>query len=133
LIQKIDHIGIAVTSIKEALPYYRDILGLEYTDTQEVAGQKVRVAFLKIGESRIELLEPTGPDSPLAKFLEARGAGLHHIAVKVSDIQASLSDHKKAGLKLIDDEPRMGAHNMKIAFVHPNATSGVLLELCQRP
>ncbi len=129
--KKVDHIGIAVTSIKDALSYYRDILGLEYAGTEEVVEQKVRVAFLKIGESRIELLEPTTPDSPIAKFLETRGAGLHHVAVKVSDIQASLSDHKKAGSKLIDNEPRVGAHNMKIAFVHPKATSGVLLELCQ--
>jgi methylmalonyl-CoA/ethylmalonyl-CoA epimerase len=128
---KVDHIGIAVTSIKDALSYYKDILGLEYAGTEEVVEQKVRVAFLKIGESRIELLEPTTPDSPIAKFLETRGAGLHHVAVKVSDIQASLSDHKKAGSKLIDNEPRVGAHNMKIAFVHPKATSGVLLELCQ--
>jgi methylmalonyl-CoA/ethylmalonyl-CoA epimerase len=131
--KKIDHIGIAVTSIKEALPYYRDVLGLEYTGSEEVAEQKVRVAFLKIGESRFELLEPTSPDSPIAKFLETRGSGIHHIGVRVSDIQASLSDHKKAGSKLIDNEPRVGAHKMRIAFVHPKSTSGVLLELCQVP
>jgi methylmalonyl-CoA/ethylmalonyl-CoA epimerase len=131
--KKIDHVGIAVTSIKEALPYYRDVLGLEYTGSEEVAEQKVRVAFLKIGESRFELLEPTSPDSTIAKFLETRGPGIHHIGVKVSDIQASLSDHKKAGSKLIDNEPRVGAHKMKIAFVHPKSTFGVLLELCQEP
>ena len=131
--KKVDHIGIAVPSIKEALPYYKDILGLEYTGTEEVAEQKVRVAFLKIGESRIELVEPTAPDSAVAKFLETRGPGIHHIGVRVPDIQASLSDHRRAGSKLIDNEPRMGAHNMKIAFVHPKSTSGVLLELCQGP
>ena len=132
-IDKLDHIGIAVKSIEEGLKYYRDVLGMEYLGEEEVTEQKVRVAFLKLGESRIELLEPTSSDSPVAKFLEKRGAGIHHIAVLVDDIEAALSDHRKAGTRLIDEMPRVGAHNMLIAFVHPKSTGGVLLELCQHP
>ncbi|MFX1481781.1 MAG: methylmalonyl-CoA epimerase [Promethearchaeota archaeon] len=130
-IEKIDHIGIAVDSIENWIEYYRDVLGLEYHGSEEVAEQKVRVAFLKIGESRIELLEPTSPDSPIAKFMESRGGGIHHIAVLVDDITAALTRHQEAGAKLIDKEPRIGAHNMKIAFIHPKTSGGVLIELCQ--
>ncbi len=130
-VEKIDHIGIAVKSIEERLPYYRDTLGLEYLGDEVVEEQKVRVAFLGIGESRIELIEPTADDSPVAKFLEKRGEGIHHIAVKVVDIEASLEGHRKLGSRLIDETPRIGAHNMRIAFVHPKSTGGVLLELCQ--
>ena len=132
-IKKIDHIGIAVSSIDEALPYYRDILGLEYTGSEVVEEQKVRVAFLKIGESRIELLEPTSPDSPIAGFLEKRGGGIHHIAVRTDSIEDDLEQHSSHDVRMIDSSPRIGAHNMKIAFVHPKSTSGVLLELCQEP
>jgi methylmalonyl-CoA/ethylmalonyl-CoA epimerase len=132
-VDKIDHVGIAVQSIAEWLSYYRDVLGLEYTGSEEVAEQKVRVAFLTIGESRIELLEPTEPDSPIAGFLEKRGGGIHHIAVKVSNIVETLEAHKSAGSRLIDNEARIGAHGMKIAFVHPKATGGVLIELCEEP
>ncbi|MFW9976691.1 MAG: methylmalonyl-CoA epimerase [Candidatus Thorarchaeota archaeon] len=130
-IEKIDHIGIAVNSIDEALPYYRDVLGLEYTGSEVVEEQKVKVAFLKIGESRIELLEPTSPDSPIAGFLEKRGAGIHHIAVRTSTIEEDLEKHSAHEVRLIDPTPRIGAHEMKIAFIHPKSTSGVLLELCQ--
>lgn len=132
-IEKIDHIGIAVKSIEESLPYYRDVLGLQYTGSEIVEEQKVRVAFLKIGESRIELLEPTTDDSPVAKFLEKRGSGIHHIAVRTNSIEDDLSKHKDHEARLIDESPRIGAHDMQIAFVHPKTTSGVLMELCQEP
>ncbi|MFW9981341.1 MAG: methylmalonyl-CoA epimerase [Candidatus Thorarchaeota archaeon] len=132
-IDKIDHIGVAVESIDAWIGYYRDVLGLEYKGSEEVAEQKVRVAFFEIGESKIELLEPTSPDSPIASFLEKRGGGIHHIAVLVDDIEAALLRHHKAGARLIDNKPRIGAHNMRIAFIHPKASGGVLMELCQEP
>ncbi len=132
-VERIDHIGIAVKSIDESLPYYRDVLGMEFLGTEEVPEQKVIVAFLKIGESKIELLEPTADDSPVAKFIEKRGGGIHHIAVKVDSIEDALKKHHDNGARLIDTEPRIGAHDMRIAFIHPKATSGVLLELCQEP
>jgi methylmalonyl-CoA/ethylmalonyl-CoA epimerase len=132
-VEKIDHVGIAVESIEKWLGFYRDVLGLEFGGSEEVAEQKVRVAFLKIGESRIELLEPTSDDSPIAKFLEKRGGGIHHIAIKVDDIDAALAQHYEAGAQLIDTEPRIGAHNMRIAFIHPKASGGVLIELCEAP
>jgi methylmalonyl-CoA/ethylmalonyl-CoA epimerase len=130
-VEKIAHIGIAVESIEQWIGFYRDVLGLEYGGSEEVPEQKVRVAFLTIGESSIELLEPTSDDSPIAKFLEKRGSGIHHIAILVDDIEATLAKHHEAGARLIDNEPRIGAHNMKIAFVHPKSSGGVLLELCQ--
>ncbi|MBN2230264.1 MAG: methylmalonyl-CoA epimerase [Candidatus Thorarchaeota archaeon] len=132
-IEKIDHIGIAVDSIDTWIGYYRDVLGMEYGGSEVVAEQKVRVALLQIGESRIELLEPTSADSPIAGFLEKRGGGIHHIAIKVDDINEALERHKAAGARLIDTEVRTGAHNMKIAFIHPKTSGGVLLELCQAP
>lgn len=132
-VEKIDHIGIAVESIEKWLGFYKDILGLEYTGSEEITEQKVRVAFLTIGESQIELLEPTSDDSPIAKFIETRGGGIHHIAVKVDDIDAALARHREAGARMIDSEARIGAHNMRIAFIHPKASGGVLLELCQGP
>ncbi len=131
VVEKIDHVGIAVKSIDDWLAYYRDTLGLEYLGSEEVPEQKVRVAFLKIGESRFELLEPISDDSPIAGFLEKRGGGIHHIAVLVDDIAKTLAKHKAAGARLIDTEPRTGAHGMKIAFIHPKASGGVLMELCQ--
>jgi len=130
-VEKIDHIGIAVDSIEKWLEYYENVLGLEYAGSEEVAEQKVRVAFFKIGESRIELLEPTTDDSPIAKFLETRGGGIHHIAIKVNGIKAALARHRETGARLIDNEPRIGAHNMLIAFIHPKSSGGVLLELCE--
>ena len=132
-VEKLDHIGIAVKSIDEALPYYRDVLGLEYLGSEVVEEQKVRVAFLKLGESRIELLEPTSQESPIFRFLEKRGSGIHHLAVRTSSIEEDIDSHKSKGARLIDDESRIGAHNMKIAFVHPKSTGGVLLELCEKP
>jgi len=132
-IEKIDHIGIAVESIEKWLGFYEDVLGLELTRSEEVKAQKVRVAFLKIGESQIELLEPTSDDSPISKFLETRGSGIHHIAVKVDDIDAVLVRLRDAGVQMIDNEPRIGSHNQLIAFVHPKASGGALLELCEEP
>ena len=129
---KIDHIGIATRGIDEAAKFYRDVLGLEVAETEEVPEQKVRVAMLPIGESRIELLEATSDDSPISRFLEKRGPGIHHIAVRVDDIQAALTDLKQKGARLIDQEPRQGAGGCLVAFVHPSSTGGVLLELVQK-
>src|SRR2546430_12986357 len=130
---KIDHIGIATTGIEDAASIYRDVLGVHVTETEEVTAQKVRVAMLAIGESRIELLEATSDDSPISKFLEKRGPGIHHIAVRVDDILGTLAKIKQYGARLIDEEPRVGAHGCLVAFVHPSSTGGVLLELVQQP
>ena len=129
--KKISHIGIAVASIEEALPFYQDVLGLEFEGTEVVAEQKVKVAFLAIGESRIELLEPTQPDSPVAKFLEKNGPGVHHVAYQVEGLDGRLAAIKEQGVRLIDESPRLGAHHTRIAFLHPKASGGVLTELCE--
>lgn len=129
---KIDHIGIATRGIQDALTFYRDALGLEVTETEEVAEQKVRVAMLPIGETRIELIEATSADSPVARFVEKRGPGIHHIAVKVDDIRIALANLRQHGVRLIDEEPRIGAGGCLVAFVHPSSTGGVLMELVQR-
>jgi methylmalonyl-CoA epimerase len=129
---KINHLGIATKSIAESLKFWQDSLGLENVHTEVVEEQKVRVAMLPIGESRVELLEPTSDDSPISKFLEKRGGGIHHIAVEVEDIEASLAKLKAEGARLIDETPRIGAEGCLIAFVHPAATGGVLLELTQK-
>ena len=129
---KIDHIGIATHGIDEAARFWREALGLEAAETEEVAEQKVRLAMLPIGDSRIELLEATTPDSPIAKFLEKRGPGIHHIAVRVDDINAALAQLSKEGARLIDAEPREGGGGCLVAFVHPSSTGGVLLELVQK-
>jgi methylmalonyl-CoA/ethylmalonyl-CoA epimerase len=131
MLTKINHIGIAVKSLDAAIPFYRDHLGMTFEGTEEVADQKVRVAFLQIGESRIELLEPTAEDSPIAKFLEKQGEGVHHMAYEVEDVTAALAELEKQGVRLIDKIPRLGAHNSLIAFLHPKATGGVLTEICQ--
>ena len=128
---KIEHIGIATRALDDALAFWRDALGLEVTHTEVVEDQKVRVAMLPVGEPRIELLEPTGDDSPVAKFLEKRGAGIHHIAVRVGDIRATLDRLKAGGARLIDETPRVGANNCLVAFVHPSSAGGVLLELVE--
>lgn len=128
---KINHIGVAVHSIDESVPFYRDTLGMEFEGTEVVAEQKVKVAFFVVGESRIELLEPTAPDSPVAKFLEKNGEGTHHIAYEVEDLESILADLKAKGVRLVDETPRNGAHGTRIAFLHPKATGGVLTELCQ--
>ncbi len=128
---KINHLGIATKGIDEALKFWSDALGLENVHTEVVEDQKVRVAMLPIGESRVELLEPTSDDSPISKFLEKRGGGIHHIAVEVDDIEASLAKLKSQGMRLIDEKPRIGAEGCLVAFVHPAASGGVLLELVQ--
>ncbi|CAN5439411.1 methylmalonyl-CoA epimerase [soil metagenome] len=128
---KINHLGIATKDIAEALKFWEDALGLENVHTETVEDQKVRVAMLPIGESRIELLEPTSEDSPITKFLEKRGGGLHHIAVEVEDIEAALTKLKHEGMRLIDEKPRIGAEGCLVAFVHPSSANGVLLELVQ--
>jgi methylmalonyl-CoA epimerase len=128
---KIDHLGIATKGIDEALEFWSDALGLENIHTEVVEDQKVRVAMLPLGESRIELLEPTSDDSPISKFLEKRGGGIHHIAVEVDDIEAALAKLKARGMRLIDESPRIGAEGCLVAFVHPSSANGVLLELVQ--
>jgi methylmalonyl-CoA/ethylmalonyl-CoA epimerase len=128
---KINHLGIATKGIDEALKFWEDALGLENVHTEVVEDQKVRVAMLPLGESRVELLEPTSEDSPIQKFLEKRGGGIHHIAVETDDIEAALAKLKAEGARLIDEKPRIGAEGCLVAFVHPSSTGGVLLELVQ--
>jgi methylmalonyl-CoA/ethylmalonyl-CoA epimerase len=129
--KKIHHLGIAVKSLAETIGFYRDSLGLELICQEEVPEQKVRIAMFLCGESRIELLEPTSPESPVAAFLEKKGPGLHHMAVAVEDIQAELKTMAANGVKMIDEKPRAGAGGHRIAFVHPKSTNGVLLELVE--
>ncbi|SNB47333.1 methylmalonyl-CoA epimerase [Geobacter sp. DSM 9736] len=131
MLEKINHLGIAVNSLDEAIPFYRDNLGMEFQGTEEVAEQKVKVAFLRVGESKIELLEPTSPESPVAKFLEKNGPGIHHVAYEVADIEAAIASLEQEGARMIDRTPRKGAHGARIAFVHPKSSGGVLTELCQ--
>lgn len=131
MLTKINHIGIAVNSLEAALPFYRDNLGMVFDGVEEVAEQKVRVAMLQIGESKIELLEPAGEDSPVAKFLEKNGPGIHHLAYEVIDIEAAIAKLLADGARMIDEKPRNGAHGTRIAFVHPKSSNGVLTELCQ--
>jgi methylmalonyl-CoA/ethylmalonyl-CoA epimerase len=128
---KVDHIGIAVKSLAAAVKVYQDAIGLDVSGYDEVDDQGVRVAMLTIGESRIELLEPTREDSPIEKFMMKRGEGIHHIAVHVDDIEQALERLKASGVRLIDSTPRRGAHNTRIAFIHPSSTHGVLLELVE--
>ena len=128
---KINHLGIATKGIDEALKFWGDALGLENVHTEIVEDQKVKVAMLPIGDTRIELLEATSDDSPIAKFVEKRGGGIHHIAVEVEDITAALAKLKANGMRLIDEAPRIGAENCLVAFVHPASANGVLLELVQ--
>lgn len=127
----LDHVGIAVRNLDDALGFYRDALGLDVEWPEEVASQRVRAHFIPVGESALELLEATAPDSPIAKFVEKRGPGLHHVALRVDDIRAALAELKARGVRLIDEEPRPGAHRSLVAFLHPAATHGVLVELKQ--
>ncbi|HXE96813.1 MAG TPA: methylmalonyl-CoA epimerase [Dongiaceae bacterium] len=131
MLKKINHIGIAVKSLDDTIPFYRDNLGMAFAGIEEVAEQKVRVAMLQIGESKIELLEPTCEESPVAKFIEKNGSGIHHIAYEVDDIESSIAKLLADGARMIDEKPRNGAHGTRIAFVHPKSSSGVLTELCQ--
>ena len=129
-ISHIEHLGIAVKSIEEALPYYENVLGLKCYNIETVEDQKVRTAFLKVGDTKIELLEPTSEDSTIAKFIEKKGEGIHHIAFAVPDVQAALDEAESKGVKLIDKAPRGGAEGLSIAFLHPKSTCSVLTELC---
>lgn len=129
--QKINHIGVAVHDIEEAAKFYTEALGLTLGGIEEVPDQKVKVAFLPIGEVRIELIQPTSPDSPVAKFLEKNGQGIHHIAYQVADTGAEVERLLADGVRMVDQKPRAGAHNTQIAFVHPKASGGVLTELVQ--
>ncbi len=131
MLTKINHIGVAVFSLDESLPFYRDRLGMAFMGIEEVAEQKVRVAMLGIGESKIELLEPTAGDSPVARFLEKNGPGIHHLAYEVEDVEAAIAKMLADGARMIDETPRNGAHGTRIAFIHPKSSGNILTELCQ--
>ncbi len=128
----VDHIGIAVKSIEEALTFWEKTLGIACTGVEEVSEQKVKTAFLPLGDTEIELLEPTTEDSPVAKFIEKKGEGIHHLAIRVENLEEALETMKARGMRLIDEKPRYGAGGAKIAFVHPKTAGGVLLELSER-
>jgi len=129
----VEHIGVAVKNVDEAVRIYRDVLGFKLEGIHVLKERKVKVAFFSTGgDAHIELLEPIGSDSPVAKFLENRGEGIHHIAVKIKDIEAALEEYKRKGVVLVDDKPQVGAEGAKIAFVHPKSTKGVLLELVMK-
>ncbi len=132
MIKKIDHVAIAVRDLKEEIVRYRDVMGLEFLGTEVVPEQKVTVAFFKVGDVRIELLEPLSPDSPVSTFIEKKGGGLHHLALEVDDIRAEISRLQEKNVQMLDREPRIGAHEARIAFVHPKSFSGVLYELQQK-
>ena len=129
---KIDHLGIAVNSIDQAKAFWSDVLGLPFEGDETVAEQKVTTAFFPVGESEVELLESTAPDGPVAKYIEKRGQGIQHVAFRVEDIEAALAELKSMGVRLIDEQPRIGAGGARIAFLHPKDTHGVLVELCER-
>ncbi|NYB73952.1 methylmalonyl-CoA epimerase [Sedimentibacter hydroxybenzoicus DSM 7310] len=132
MVKKIDHIGIAVNSIEQALNFYEGVLGLKAAGTEVVEEQKVKVAFLPTGDSEVELLEATSEDSPVAKYIAKNGEGIQHIAYRVDDIEKAIEEMKARGMRMIDETPRYGAGGAKIAFCHPKSTGGVLVELCQR-
>ncbi len=131
MIQKINHIGIAVKSLESHIPFYRDVLGLELIGIEEVADQQVKTAMFKVGEVQIELLEPLSAESPIARFIEKKGEGMHHIAYQSEDIQNELAQLQEKGIQLIDQQPRAGAHGTQIAFIHPKSSGRVLTEICQ--
>ena len=128
----IEHLGIAVKSLEEAIPYYENVLGLKCYAVEEVPDQKVKTAFFKIGQTKLELLEPTSPDSTIAGFIEKRGEGIHHLAFATDDVAACLAEAEEKGVRLIDKAPRPGAEQMMIAFIHPKSTKGVLTEFCMK-
>ena len=131
-ILKIDHLGIAVNSIDSGRKFWEDILGLSFEGAETVEAQKVTTAFFPVGASEVELLESTSPEGPVAKFIEKRGEGIQHVAFRVENIEEALAELKEKGVALIDQTPRIGAGGAKIAFLHPKATAGVLVELCER-
>ncbi len=126
----IEHIGIAVNSLEESIPYYEKVLGLKCYSIEEVKDQKVKTAFFMIGQTKIELLESTDPEGPIGKFIEKKGPGIHHLAFAVDDVNAALADAEKEGVQLIDKQGRKGAEGLNIGFLHPKSTLGVLTELC---
>ncbi len=130
-VKALNHVGIAVRSIDAQRPFYERELGAQFECVEDVPSQKVRVAFFRINDVRLELLEPTDPTSSVQAFLDKRGEGLHHLAFTVDDIQARIAELKQSGLRMIDESPRLGSHQMQIAFVHPKSTFGVLVELCE--
>jgi methylmalonyl-CoA/ethylmalonyl-CoA epimerase len=132
MIKKVDHIGIAVRSLETTLPFYTEVLKLSLLGIEEVESQKVRVAFLKAGETKLELLEPTTEESTVAQFINKRGEGIHHIALGVTSIEERIIEMKEKGIRMIDEEPRIGAGGAHIAFMHPKSTTGVLVELCEK-
>lgn len=131
MMKKIDHLGIAVNDLDAQIALYRDQLGMTFEGTEEVPTQMVKVAFFKVGDARVELLMPTSPESPIAKHLEKRGEGMHHVAYEVADIRAAMAEAAARGLKPLSEEPRPGAHHTLVCFLHPKATGGVLVELVQ--
>ena len=133
MLKKINHIAIAVNNIEEATKFYQEVMGLTLSGVEVVTAQKTKVGFFKIGESNIELVQPAEPDSPLVQFLETKGQGIHHICFEVEDVEAEVKDYLDKGATLIDQKPRPGAHNTKVAFIHPKSSSGVLIELCELP
>jgi methylmalonyl-CoA epimerase len=133
MVKRIDHIAVAVHDIDEAAKFYTDVLKLDLSGVEVVTEQKTKVGFLRIGETNIELVQPTSDDSPLVKFLETRGPGIHHICLEVDDIEGEVEELKKRGARMIDEHPRPGAHNTRVAFVHPKSSGGVLIELNQLP
>lgn len=132
MFEKIDHVGIAVSDLEKSIAFYKDQLGLDFKGTEVVDEQKVKVAFFPVGESKLELLQPTDPEGPVGKFIEKKGEGVHHLSFRVSNIEEKLKNLKDQGVALIDEEPRYGAGGAKIAFLHPKSTGGVLVELCER-
>jgi methylmalonyl-CoA/ethylmalonyl-CoA epimerase len=131
MIRKIQHIGVAVRKLDDAIPFYRDVLGLEFAGIEEVAEQKIRAAVFRVGESAIEVIESTSPDGPVGKFIEKNGEGIHHVCFLVEDVAAALARAKGKGARLIDETPRTGVHGMRIGFLHPKSTFGVLTEFAQ--
>jgi len=132
MIRKIDHIAIAVKDLDSAIPHYRDTLGLTFLGTEEVPDQKVRVAMFDVDGVHIELLEPLSQESPISAFLEKKGAGIHHIALGVTDIEEQIAGMQEQGVRMLDTAPRPGAHGTRIAFAHPKSFAGVLVEFCQK-
>ncbi|ETI66677.1 methylmalonyl-CoA epimerase [Neobacillus vireti] len=132
MIKKVDHIGIAVKSLEHTLPFYTNVLKLTLLAIEEVDSQKVKVAFLQAGQTKLELLEPTSEESPIAKFIEKRGEGIHHVALGVESIEERIIEMNEKGIRMIDEQPRLGAGGAHIAFMHPKSSSGVLYELCEK-
>lgn len=130
-ISHIEHIGIAVKSLEESIPYYEKVLGLKCYAVEEVKDQKVKTAFFKVGQTKIELLESTDPEGPVGKFIEKKGEGMHHMAFAVNDVDGALLEAEEKGVRLIDKNPRKGAEGLDIGFLHPKSTFGVLTELCE--